>query len=89
MIPVLSVASAVIIIRLRRTGLPGHPMQPDFAFLIRVIVESGLIYTLATAVLVCAVFIRGTPHGSELMIIICAIVRSTPNGFSIIATHSC
>jgi hypothetical protein len=77
MIPMLNFASAAIIMKLRR-----HRMQPPFAFIIRVIIESGLIYTLATTVLVCAVFIRDAPNGSEYpMIIICAIVRSTPNGY--------
>ena len=71
----LNFASAAIIMKLYR-----HRMQPAFAFIIRIITESGLIYTLATTVLVCALFIRDAPNGSEYpMIIICAIVRCTPN----------
>ena len=73
----LNFASAALIIKLHR-----HRMQPPFAFIIRVITESGLIYALATTVLVCAVFIRDVPNGTKYPTkIICAIVRSTPNGY--------
>lgn len=66
-------------------------MQPPFAFTIRVITESGLIYTLATTVLVSAVFIRDAPNGTEYpMIIICAIVRIVRLvDISTLVAHSC
>lgn len=61
--------------------MPGFnsPLKPTFIFAIRVIAESGLIYTIASIALICAIFVSnaGTPYP---LLITAAIVRRELNG---------
>jgi len=73
---ILNFASAAIILKICRNAVPGRRMQHALRFAIRVFTESGLIYTLTTIFVLCAVYIRDSPSGSEYPLFIsCDIVR--------------
>jgi len=58
-------ATSAIIYRIFTDSMPGRNsrLKPTFIFAIRVVAESGLIYTIASIALVCAIFVSnaGTP----------------------------
>ncbi len=64
--------------------MPGCPTRSALLFAIRVVAESGLLYTVTGIAVLAAVFIHLSPNGSQQLqlplIILVAIVRHTPIG---------
>ncbi len=63
--------------------MPGLPMRSPLIFAIRVIAESGTLYTLATIAALCATFVSDSSSASESsgsqypLVMTSAIVRPT------------
>lgn len=79
-IGMLNYISAAIIIQIFRKKIP-HRRNPTLSFTIRVIAESGLLYTITGIAVLVATFVSLSPNGSQLpLIIFGAIVCHTSIG---------
>src|SRR6266576_4994264 len=77
-IHVLNYTSAAIITQICRNRRRGRRMRPSLFFAIRVVAESGLLYTVAGVALLAGAVVVLLPNGSQLPVIIFgAIVRQT------------
>ncbi|KAF8346074.1 hypothetical protein F5887DRAFT_1073732 [Amanita rubescens] len=63
-------ATSAIIIQIYRNKRRGHRMRADFTFAIRVIAESGLLYTVAGIGVLAGTLISLLPNGSQLPLIV-------------------
>jgi hypothetical protein len=78
---VLNYTSAAIIIHIFRNRMPGRRTRSTLLFAIRVVAESGLLYTVTGIAVLVAVIISLSPNGPQLpLIMLVAIVRRTSIG---------